>query len=123
MSSYYDFLNSVFRNRGFSPSSLYGVYRDRYDQSHGAERYLYSKVPIFSAVKKFEDELRNQQDYYEKTGTDPQYIQSLNRIGPGGDDGISGLSNRVSGMARSLSDLYSAEVIEDVQGKFNNAYW
>lgn len=114
MTSYLDFLNYALKNGLGGPSQMYGLYRDLYENSHGAERYLYSKVPIFSRVKAFEDELRNQQDYYDQTGTDPQYIQSVNRIGVGGSDGLSGQSDGITRMARSIVDLYTADVREEV---------
>lgn len=76
----------------------------------------------FSTVRKLRDSAQSAEDRYNNTGTDEQYISRV-----GGTDatallGDVGMGAGVVGMARSLSDVYRPEVVEDVGKKFNGMY-
>lgn len=118
---YWDFLNDYMRgSRG--GTSLYNMYRALYDNSHGALRYGLSKYPILGGLLNLDDELRQAEDAYDRTGVDPQYVGSYSRLINSSGNSVSGLANSVSRMARSLSDVYSPEIIENVSSAFNHSY-
>lgn len=114
MSSYWDYLGRSFKNPITSgPAAfLHAAYDMAYDNSHGSSRYWLSKVPGLSWNRRMRDEAQQLQDQYQNTGKDPAYI---NRIA--GFDGSSlyggiGSGAGIARMARSLTDLYPADVAE-----------
>lgn len=120
MSDFWDYL------KDFDPmwegvgSRIYDYF---YDNSHGGDRYVLSKLPFFSWHRNFRDAIQKAEDSYRNTGKDPQYIDRLR--GPGFESlyGGGAVGGPVARMARSLSAVYTPEVIEDVGKAFNNMYW
>lgn len=122
MSSYFDYLGSYSRYVPFIGGTeyLYSRYKKAYQNSHGGNRYLLKSIPGFGQRLALEDAYRQQEDRYNNTGIDAEYVQRIN------NNEMSGLTNTVGSavkMARSLSEVYTPEVVEDVGSKFNNSYW
>lgn len=124
MSSYWDYLRRDITNPITSgPAAfIHALYDKAYDESHGANRYWLSKVPILSTNRSLRDAAKQAQDTYDNTGKDPAYISRNPTPGFERVLGDVGASAGTVGMARSLSTMYSAEVIEDVGTKFNGMY-
>lgn len=124
MSSYWDYLVNDLKNPISSgPAAfIHAAYDKLYDDSHGSNRYLLSKVPGLSWNRRLRDAAQEAEDYYNNTGTDPAYSTRL--TGPGFESlyGGSAAAAGAVGMARSLATMYSPEVIEDVGTKFNGMY-
>lgn len=124
MSSYWDYLQDSLKDPFTNPiaSPIWALYNKAYDESHGGNRYALSKVPILGYYKKFRDAMQQAEDTYNNTGKDPAYSTRFN--GPGFESVYGGAlaGGGAVGMARSLSTVYTPEVIEDVSKTFNGMY-
>lgn len=121
MTDYWDFLKS--RATSHNPVEwMYDLYKDAYDDSHGGFRYTLSQIPFFSHLKKFEDTFKQWEDQYQNTGTDPAYSTVYNRTDLNAAINSGGIGGMVSKMARSLSDVYNPDVIEDLNPHSQNMY-
>lgn len=121
MTDYWDFIKS--RVSSHNPVEwMYDIYKGAYDDSHGGLRYTLSQIPFFSHLKKFEDTYKQWEDQYQNTGVDPAYSTVYNRTDLNAAINSGGVGGMASKMARSLSDVYSPEVVEDVMNKFNHTY-
>lgn len=113
MTDYWDLIQSRFTSN--NPIEwAYDFYKKAYDDSHGGLRYGLSQIPFFGQLKRFEDSWQQWEDTYNNTGKDPVYSTRY-----GGNDlnsavNVGGSSNPISRMARSLSDVYSPDVIENL---------
>lgn len=116
MSSYWDYLKGEWKNPlTIGPASfIHAAFDKLYDESHGAQKYYLSKTPILGWVRRLKDAAKQAQDTYNNTGKDPAYSTRLN--GPGFESlyGDVGAGVGAVRMARSLSAMYSPEVIENV---------
>lgn len=122
MSSYFDYLGSYGRYVPFIGGSefLYRQYKKAYNNSHGGNRYLLSQIPGFGQRLSLEDAYRMKEDQYRNTGIDAEYVQRINNVDGGG---LSSTASTAVKMARSLSEVYTPEVIENVGSNFNYSYW
>lgn len=124
MSSYWDYVTSSLKDPFTNPftAPIWAAYNKWYDESHGSEKYIASKVPIFSWYRRFRDAAKSAQDSYDSTHTDPAYSTSLR--GPGFESLYGGAvaAGGVARMASSLSTMYAPEVVEDVGTRFNHMY-
>lgn len=124
MTDYWDYVVNSLKDPLTNPllAPVWALYDKAYDESHGADRYYLSKIPIFGHYRRFKDSAKEAQDQYENTGKDPAYSTRLN--GPGFESLYGGAlaGGAVAGMARSLDVMYTPEVVEDVTAKFNGSY-
>lgn len=124
MSSYWDYFKRDIRNPiTTGPAAfIHAAYDKLYDESHGANRYWLSKVPVLGWNRKMRDAAQEAEDVYQNTGKDPAYSTRIN--GPGFEHlyGSAAMGAGAVGMARSLAAMYSPEVIEDVGKAFNGMY-
>lgn len=116
MSSYSDFLRKY---AGWMPgvsqaADLYDGYVDRYENSHGKERWLLGNVPFLSWAKRLEDKAQAAQDRYDNTGKDEAYSYRVdNSLSSALYSGL-GLGTGIPRMATSLVSMYAPEVMENV---------
>lgn len=128
MSSYWDYFGRAMRSNGYLPnavipSALEALYNRSYDNSHGSARYWHKALGgPFALKRRMSDSAKEAEDTYRNTGVDSPYIDRYGGPSLGAVVGLAGGSGGAVGMARSLSDLYTAEVIEDVQKSSNFMY-
>lgn len=116
MGDYSDFLRKY---AGWMPgvdsaADLYDAYVNKYENSHGKERYYLGNIPFLSWAKRLEDKGKKAQDQWDNTHTDNAYSDSIdNSLSSALYTGM-GLGTGIPRMASSLSTMYSPEVIENV---------
>lgn len=114
-----DYSNFLRKYAGWMPgvdqaADLYDAYVDKYENSHGKDRYYWGNVPFFSWAKRLEDNSKKAQDQWDNTHTDAAYADRIdNSLSSAVYSGI-GLGTGIPRMASSLSTMYSPEVIENV---------
>lgn len=89
---------------------------------HGASRYYWENVPIFKQIHRVKQEAQQAEDYYDKTGMDDHY--GIHYQSSAIDSAIGALSSplpfKIPTMARSLAQMYGAEVQLDI-AKYRHA--
>lgn len=87
--------------------------RDMFGQTHGGSKAQAGMIPLYGYLRRAHNEYEKAEDYYKNTGTDPRYSSDVSSLS------TPTLSQMTGGaplprMARALSDLYPAEILEDV---------
>lgn len=129
MTDYWDYLKQSFKDQWYNPAgavtSAIDAYLDMsYDNANGADKYWLTKIPGWGNSKKWEDESQFWQNYYDITGKNPNYSTSYGNSNPLGTAvGLSAGASGIARMARSLTEVYGAEIVENLQTKFNHSYW
>lgn len=122
MSDYGDFLRKWAPQSmgGWSAAAMQDLFEQFYDNSHGSQRYYLRNTP-WGFVRYLEDKAKAAQDRFDNTGVDEAYAGRIDSSLYGAGMGIAaGLSRGALRMARSLADVYVAEVTEDVGYNTNN---
>lgn len=115
MASYWDYVKDAMANYTNFNGLLQSWYDRAYDNSHGSQRYWLTKVPWLSTWRKYKDEAQQAQDRYDNTGIDEAYIQNVVGFsGASASGDLSSFGNRAGRMARSLSECYPIEVLENL---------
>lgn len=117
MSDYWDYLKSAIGGyaAGGYNGALQSLYDRAFDNSHGSDRYWLSQVPWFSKWRNMRDNARESQDRWDNSHTDEEYFNRVLGVSGASLNGdMSSFGNRAVRMARSLSQCYPIEVLEDV---------
>lgn len=112
MGSYSDFMRN-FGITGRTAGYVQDIFNALYDNSHGEKRYWLRNTP-WGFIRALEDKAQAAQDRYDNTGTDEAYAFRVDSSALGVGAGIASGMGRLPKMARSLMDVYQAEIMEDV---------
>lgn len=114
MGSYSDFMRH-FGMTGRTAAYAQDIFNALYDRSHGSNRYALRNTP-WGLIRYFEDKAQEAQDRWENTGIDERYASRVDGSLYGFGASVVGAGTKLPRMARSLTDLYQADVIESVGG-------
>lgn len=116
MGSLYDFYTGLGRTgANFGIAGM--LHRYAYDHSHGGARYLLSQVPVLGQSVQMFDRAKYYEDVYKNSGVDPLYSQNYGSSGTATLGAIAASGAKLGRMAKSLSGVYGADVIENCSAK------
>lgn len=92
--------------------------RDLYGQTHGGEKALAGMIPGYGYLRRSNSEYQKAEDYYKNTGTDPQYPADVSSLTTPTWAQVTGGMPKPR-MARSMTQLYTPEIIEDLSGMYD----
>lgn len=117
MGSYSDFMRH-FGITGRTAGYVQDAFNALYNRSHGEQRYWLRNTP-WGFIRALEDKAVAAQDRYDNTGKDEAYAFRVDSSALGVGASLASGMGKLPRMARSMMDLYQAEIMEDVGNDVN----
>lgn len=107
-----------------APLSYWEDYKDDMEDAHGGDRFDLENSPFFSSLWRYKAARQRAEDYYSNTGKDDYYGD---RYGGALNALVSDLQSPLPGvrlprMAKSLTQLYGADVEEEISWEKSSRY-